>query len=179
MKRRVDTRRRPVAYKVGDQVLLSSKNLTLPSSLTRKFSALYLGPFKVVRVLSEVTIELELPEEYGRMERKFHVDLIKPYYPDEFAVGKRLAPIEVNGELEWIIDAIVGKVEETGKPVKYTVRWKGYPPSETSWKTYADLQQDGVEHFADDYEEALRLKTEAYDSQRKVIRARKHVNYKV
>lgn len=54
-------------------VLLSYKNLSLPKHLTRKFTALWIGPFKIVKVLSDATVELDLPKDYGKMERKFHV----------------------------------------------------------------------------------------------------------
>ena len=54
-------KRQDVEFNVGAMVLLHSKNLRLPSKLTKKFAQKYIGPYKIVKKISAVAYELELP----------------------------------------------------------------------------------------------------------------------
>lgn len=154
-KRKADSQRRPVSYRIGDKVLLSAKNIKLPVSLTRKFSSLYCGFYTVVKTINDVLVKLDLPEELGKMERVFHVSLLKHYYEDENTIGTRLQPVEINNELEWEVDKIIGKMLRGKKnELHYLVAWKGYPRSEARWRKKSKLEEDGVLHFVEDFEEA-------------------------
>jgi hypothetical protein len=53
--------RRDVTFAVGDMVRLSTANLSLPSSMTKKLTGKYLGPFAVEQVISPVGYRLHLP----------------------------------------------------------------------------------------------------------------------
>jgi hypothetical protein len=53
--------RKDITYTVGDKVYLSTANLYLPSSMSRKLTARYLGPFQVEKVVNPVTYKLKLP----------------------------------------------------------------------------------------------------------------------
>lgn len=60
----VDTHRRKIVFKEGDQVLLSTDHLKLigiNSSITPKFAAKFIGPFKVLKAVNDNAYELELP----------------------------------------------------------------------------------------------------------------------
>ena len=54
MTAQVNARRRDVSFFVGDEVRLSTANLSLPSSMSRKLTACWVGPFEVERVVSAV-----------------------------------------------------------------------------------------------------------------------------
>jgi hypothetical protein len=68
-------RRRDQEFQVGDQVLLSKRNL--PHG---KLDAVWTGPFPITERLSRTAYRLGLPTEM-RMHPVFHASLLKPYHP--------------------------------------------------------------------------------------------------
>jgi hypothetical protein len=77
-----DTRRRDVKFSVGDQVLLSTKNLNFQTVGTRKFLPKFIGPFPITQLVGSAAVRLQLPHTY-RIHPVFHVSLIKPYRQSE------------------------------------------------------------------------------------------------
>ncbi|KAJ9518304.1 hypothetical protein QJQ45_010209 [Haematococcus lacustris] len=71
--------RRDVEYKVGQKVLLSTKNLKLRPGKARKLIPRYVGPFEILLLVSAVAVKLDLPASMSRLHPVFHVSLIKPY----------------------------------------------------------------------------------------------------
>ena len=68
MKTQADKRRRPVTFKEGDRVMLDRRNnIKLPGALTKKFSAPYIGPFRILEVRSDVAYKIELPKSLSKM----------------------------------------------------------------------------------------------------------------
>ncbi|KAK3545879.1 hypothetical protein QTP70_016571 [Hemibagrus guttatus] len=67
-------------YQPGQRVWLSTWDLKLwlPS---RKLSPRYVGPFKFLKQINEVTYQLERPANY-RVSSSFHISLLKPVHPD-------------------------------------------------------------------------------------------------
>ena len=62
MKRGVDKRRRSEAYKMGDEVVLTTANLhSYCSHLPPKIKACWVGPFRITREISLVAFGLDLP----------------------------------------------------------------------------------------------------------------------
>lgn len=64
--------RRKVTFQVGDKVRLSTTNLQLPSTMSKKLVAKYIGPFTVEKVVSPVAYKLKLPKSL-RIHPVFHV----------------------------------------------------------------------------------------------------------
>ena len=56
-------RKEVVEYKVGNRVLLSTKDLTwqMRNSKTKKLMEKFVGPYKIKKIISENIVELELP----------------------------------------------------------------------------------------------------------------------
>ena len=69
--------RREVVFNEGDQVLLSTRDITLPGG-SPKLQPKYVGPFKIKRVVSSVAYELILPEAW-RIHPVFHISKLKQY----------------------------------------------------------------------------------------------------
>lgn len=53
--------RRDISFAVGDMVMLSTSNLSLSGSRTRKFAPKFVGPFQVAELVSPVAVRLVLP----------------------------------------------------------------------------------------------------------------------
>ena len=76
-----DKHHRDVQFSIGDQVLLSTKNLNLASlalAPSRKFLPRFIGPFKITSVISPVTYCLDLPHPM-KIHPTFHISLLKTY----------------------------------------------------------------------------------------------------
>lgn len=80
MKRQADRKRRDLTLTIGDLVYLNTRNLALPTGLSKKFAAKFIGPYPVVKCLSDVVYELDLPSELGKLHNVFHVSLLKPHF---------------------------------------------------------------------------------------------------
>ena len=166
-----DQKRRAVKYEVGQLVYLSTKNIRTAKG---KLKERWAGPFIIKAVeAGGAALRLELPAEWN-VHRTFHVSLVKPYADSRYqwpgrAQQDRVVPVIVDGEVEWEIQAIIGKnVEQVTEYVErertseasraglrarrrwekvpvtrdvthYLVKWKGYEAVEASWKTVDEL----------------------------------------
>jgi hypothetical protein len=110
-KQQADRKRRDVKYDVGDQVWLSTKNL---STYRGKLQDKWAGPYVVSEVMSAGSVRLDLNGELGKTHPVFHVSRLKPYEQSKFEWPGRLqpnrpAPMLVDGEPEYEVEAITGK----------------------------------------------------------------------
>jgi len=127
MKKYADLRRRDEQYAIGDQVMLSTKNLTR-SKKVGKLSPLFVGPYEVVGVSAEgLNVTLDLPPIYQRIHQPFHISRVKRYTPSEIEwVGRdqvdRPLPDLVDGQQMWEVEAIKGKKLETRVQLVYDTR---------------------------------------------------------
>lgn len=123
-------------YKKGDLVMLSSKNLKVKRP-TKKLAEPWLGPFKVLKQVSTHAYQIEVPRDWGTFNT-FNITLLKPFEDDPFKNRNQPAPepVEVDGELEYYVEAIVDHQPRRRKP--YKVRWTGY--DEETWESYEDIK---------------------------------------
>lgn len=129
----------------GDMVLLSTQNIVAASDRLRQSKKLlpkFIGPYKVIKIVSPVSFQLDLPEDL-KIHPIFHVSLLKKYQdPSSFSsdreVPSRPAPIEVEGEQEFEVEAILNERRVRGK-VEYLVKWRGYPEFEATWEPEENL----------------------------------------
>jgi transposase InsO family protein len=123
-------------YKVGEQVLLSSKYIRT-RRVSPKLSDRSLGPFKVVRKVGANAYQLDLPEKYGRMHHTFHVSLLEPYHTRD---GRQTPePLDIDGEEEWEVERILDREETRDGRERFLVRWKGFSPDDDSWEPAENL----------------------------------------
>jgi hypothetical protein len=143
--------RKDITYTVGDKVYLSTANLYLPSSMSRKLTARYLGPFQVEQVVNPVTYKLKLPSTM-RIHPVFHISLIKPYKTyDEFTNRQEPTPVQhaVAEDNQWYVEALLDKSMRTHnrRIVHYLVRWKGFGLEDDSWVPNTAIEQSLIDEY--------------------------------
>jgi hypothetical protein len=131
-------------------VWLDAKNLstTAPS---KKLADKRLGPFRVIRKLSDLNYELELPPTLP-IHPIFHINLLYPHEPDpiEGRTPEPPPPIQVAGEEEYEVEDIIdARLWRNQK--QYLIKWKDYPESENSWEPLKNVEhsQDAITNFHD------------------------------
>ena len=94
-------------YKTGDQVWLEGRNLQIDQPSV-KLAPKRHGPFKIRKVLSPITYQLELPLQW-KIHNIFHADLLTPYHKTELYRPNftKPPPDLINGEEEYEVEEIL------------------------------------------------------------------------
>ena len=120
-----DTKRSPVSVKVGDQVLLSTKNIAIKHNGSAKLMPKWIGPFTIIKQVNEVAFKLELPSVLSRLHPVFHASLLKPYTEGGRVQPPPLPELSEDGELEYEVEQILGH-RKSGRTMQYLIKWLGY-----------------------------------------------------
>lgn len=139
-----DARRAPITLEVGQLVLLSSKNIKIATTGTPKLLPRFLGPFKVVRLIGNAAVKLDIPPAW-KLHDVFHVSLVKlwngPMVPEVHTV-------QVEGFAEYEVETILSHRLQTrgrGRPTTmYLVKWKGFGDEHNTWEPEKNLTADGL-----------------------------------
>ena len=136
VKKYYDKHRKAVSFKIGDWVMLSSRNINLRRAM-KKLSDKNIGPFQIEAKLGQNAYRLRLPQQYGRLHSTFHVSLLSPYHrrPGE----EPPVPVEIEGEEEYEVEAILDAVG-SGKKRRWLVRWKGWSKDHDTWEYIDNLE---------------------------------------
>ncbi|KAI2657950.1 Transposon Tf2-11 polyprotein [Labeo rohita] len=127
-------------YQPGDLVWLSTPDLRLRLPC-RKLSPRYIGPFKILRQINNVTFQLQFPPRY-RIHPTFHVSLLKPFYPSATetpgAEAEPPPPEVLDQPSIYTIHQILYS-RRRGGHLEYLIDWEGYGPEERSWVPRDDV----------------------------------------
>lgn len=139
-------------FKVGDKVKLSTVNLNLPSTMSKKLTARYLGPFKVEKIINPVVYKLKLPASL-KIHPVFHISLLRPWKEDgEFPdhQGESAPVLVYPDDDQWLVDKLLDKRRErVGRHwvVKYLVRWLNCGPEDDSWEPASNIEQSLIDEY--------------------------------
>ena len=139
-KRYADRRRRDMELQVGDEVLLSTRNLPIQGAAggSSKLGPLYCGPFKILEKYI-AAYKLDLPP-HMKIHPVFHVSQLKLYRKPEAAERTYTKPepiMSVSGEPKYEINEIINhrkRKRGTKTKIEYLIVWKGYPVHESTWE---------------------------------------------
>ena len=126
-----DRRRRHVEFTVGEQVLLDTRNIKLRTPGKQKLLPKYIGPFKILSKIGEVSYKLELPSEI-QVHPVFHASLLHPFRTDGRSQPPP-PPISCNGEEWYIVDHILDHHDSKKFGRTYNVSFHGYGPEHNMW----------------------------------------------
>jgi len=133
------TRRGFTPFSKGDKVWLEARNLKR-SVANPKFAPKREGPFTIIKVLSPIVYQLQLPKTW-HIHNTFHASLLF-LYKENSVYGKNFPappPDLIQGEEEYEIEKIL---RHRGTPTNcfFLIRWKGYSAEEDSWVPERDLK---------------------------------------
>ena len=136
-----DKGRRPLEFKVDDEVLLSTANITFKKVGTPKLMPKYIGPFKIVKRVGATSYELNLAKNM-RIHDVFHVSLLKPYVQ-----GRGFIPpppqLTDDGQVEFEVERILQHEDRRYRGGRcrrwFYVHWRGFDRSHDTWEPEANL----------------------------------------
>jgi hypothetical protein len=105
-------------------VLLATKNLNLQGACV-KLTPKFIGPYRVLKARNN-TVTLELPDSI-HIHPVINVERVRPFK----GTYTPPPPIEVAGEEEWEVEAVLGRRTHYNKP-EYLIQWKGFGPEHNS-----------------------------------------------
>jgi len=133
-----------VEYKVGDLVLLSTKDLKwqMVGKSSEKLVERFVGPYKIKTIISNNVVELELPATV-RIHPVVNVSQIKRYIDQVDGQRKEIPqPVVAEGKKEWKVEKILNKRKIREKD-KFLVWWKGFTAEGDTWESRENLQNAG------------------------------------
>nr|GEX07554.1 putative reverse transcriptase domain-containing protein [Tanacetum cinerariifolium] len=124
-----DLKRKPIHFQVGDRVMLKVSPWTWVVRFGKqgKLNPRYIGPFKVLSKVGDVSYRLELPQQLSRVHNMFHVSNLKKCLSNESLVIS-LDELHINDKLHFveepveIIDREIKQLNKSRIPI-IKVRW--------------------------------------------------------
>lgn len=130
--------------RVGQWVMIKAEHFNSSGSsiLSSKFKPRWLGPFEISRMLSDVTVKLNLPVG-AKFNSTVHVSMLKPYsFSDAGEFPLRQVPrpdaVLVDDALEYEVERILAR-RKRGRGYQYLVLWRGFGLDEATWEPLSNL----------------------------------------
>jgi hypothetical protein len=155
-------RRETPNWNVGDFVFVSTENFRGFKKLNEKF----IGPFKIIERLSNVSFRVELPVKY-QVHNVFHTSLLRSSYENDSEMFPSrtitnvqppvVKSINIDEEDEWEIEKLIDRRLKRNR-LEYLVRWKGWSSEYDEWKTVDQLQN--ARQLMIEYDQVRRVRVE-------------------
>jgi len=155
IKKYTDRKREEVdEYKVGDLVMLSTKDLKyqMASKRTEKLIERFIGSYKVKKIILANAVELELPSTI-RIHPVVNVSRIHKYIGQvEEQKKEQLVSVITEREEKWEVKRILNK-QWIREKNKYLVQWKGFTAESDTWEGKENLEntKEAIEEYEKEY----------------------------
>ena len=133
-KRHYDRLHRPVSYQVGDWALLRLHQhpaASLPSTTMGKLKPRFVGPYRVIEVINDVAVRLELPPA-ARLHDVFHVGVLKKFVGAPPATLPALPPIHHGAVVPEPLRVERARLARGVRQI--LVHWRGELPESATWE---------------------------------------------
>src|SRR5260370_14911133 len=174
--REANKHRRDIKYNVGDLVFISTEHMKPKGSTSNKLTYKYIGPYHIIRRISDVTYEIQLPKS-SKLHPVFYVNRLRRFYPrltqfaDDDGNDIDPPPLIIDDDYEWEVDQILTHRTGRNGQQQYLVKWSGYSNIHNTWESIHNLVN--AKHKIRDYHKEQHL--QAIDSDlRNVIRDAKN-----
>jgi len=141
-------------YKVGDLVMLSTKDLKyqMVGRRTEKLTERFVSPYRVKEIISSNVVKLELSSTV-KIHPVVNVSRVQRYVGQvEGQRKEQPAPVTIEGKEEWEVERILNKRKVREKD-KYLVCWKGFTAESDTWEGRENLEnaKEAIEEFEKEY----------------------------
>lgn len=129
-----DRQHRPVSYQVGDWALLRLRQRTmasLPQAQPGKLKPRFVGPYRVIELINDVAVRLELPPQ-ARIHDVFHVGVLKKFVGAPPAAPPPLPPIQHGTVTPEPLRVQRARLARGVRQL--LVHWRGEPPESATWE---------------------------------------------
>lgn len=127
---------KPMVFKKGDLVGLSTKNLRLKGN--RKLTPRFVGPFRVLQPIGKQAYRLSLPQQYDRLHNVFHISLLEPWRKQNRNNGESMPMPDLEDEDEYEVEEVRDE-KEIQDETCFLVKWKGWPAEYNQWIPQEDM----------------------------------------
>jgi hypothetical protein len=144
------------SYKVGDSVLLSTKNINL-SLPCKKLSPAFVGPFSIRALLGTNAVQLNYSERFLLLNPTVNLVYLRPYRlrtpdigPPPKSLSAKPVEVELDGSSWYQVEDILDHRGRAGPLCECLVRWKDFDVSHDSWvlrKFLTPLARQAYERF--------------------------------
>ena len=141
-------RRLPIPFKVGDQVLVSTRNMK-STRLKKKLDWKYAGPGRIMAQYGPSAFKVDLPG-LQNIHPVFHASLLEPFNPSsqiphpEVEIAETLTSL---GDDTWEVERIIERRKDESGRWLYHVKWAGYPENENSWEPGINISHNALKEF--------------------------------
>lgn len=154
-----DNKRMHIQFNKDDKILLSTKNLTLKMIGSSKFMPRFIGPYRIMEQINQVTYRVKLPSELG-IHNVFHVSLLKPYFQDN-DYQPPPAPVIIDDKPFYVVEQILNHRDvRRGKRSErqYLVKWLNYGPEHNTWEPLSSFgSNDLIKTYLSSLQENIKL----------------------